>query len=120
MKAYPTDRIRNIALVGHSGSGKTDLTEAILYKTGVTNRIGRTEEGNTVSDFQAEEKKRKSSIGTTIIPIEWEDTKINFIDTPGYFDFQGEVFAALRAAEAALIVVDGVNGVEVGTEKVLK
>ncbi len=119
MKDYKTDKIRNLALVGHSGSGKTSLTEAMLYHTGVTTRIGKVEEGNTVSDFSKEEIKRQSSINTSIVPIEWKDTKVNLIDTPGYFDFQGEVFSALRASEAALIVIDAVNGVEVGTEKVL-
>ncbi|MDL2311168.1 elongation factor G, partial [Peptostreptococcaceae bacterium OttesenSCG-928-C18] len=120
MKAYTTDKIRNLALVGHSGSGKTTLTEAMLFKTGVTNRMGKTEEGNSVSDFSKEEIKRGISINTSIVPIEWDDMKVNFIDTPGYFDFQGEVFSALRASEAALIVIDATNGIQVGTEKVLK
>ena len=120
MKAYTTDKIRNLALVGHSGSGKTTLTEAMLYNTGVIGRMGKVEDGNTVSDFSKEETKRKISINTSIVPIEWKDTKVNLIDTPGYFDFQSEVFSALRASEAALIVIDATNGIQVGTEKVLK
>lgn len=92
MKAYTTDKIRNLALVGHSGSGKTTLTEAMLYNTGVIGRMGKVEDGNTVSDFSKEETKRKISINTSIVPIEWKDTKVNLIDTPGYFDFQSEVF----------------------------
>ena len=120
MKAYTTDKIRNLALVGHSGSGKTSLTEAMLFHTGVTKRIGKVEDGNTASDFSKEEIKRGNSISTSIIPIEWDDMKINIIDTPGYFDFKGEVFSSLRASEAALIVIDATNGIQVGTEKVLK
>ncbi|WP_100064940.1 elongation factor G [Miniphocaeibacter massiliensis] len=119
MKAYTTDKIRNLALVGHSGSGKTTITESMLFNTGVTNRMGKTEDGNTVSDFSKEEIKRGISINTSIVPIEWKDIKVNFIDTPGYFDFKGEVFSALRASEAALIVIDAANGIQVGTEKVL-
>ena len=120
MKKYVTDKIRNLALVGHSGSGKTSLTEAMLFQTGVTNRLGKIEDGNTVSDFSEEEIKRGSSIHTSIVPIEWDGMKVNLIDTPGYFDFQGEVFSSLRASEAALIIIDATNGIEVGTEKVLK
>lgn len=119
MKGYTTNKIRNLALVGHSGCGKTSLTEALLYKTGVTNRLGRVEDGNTVSDFDKEEMARGVSIGLSIIPVEWHDTKVNFIDTPGYFDFSGEVYSGLRASEAALVVVDATAGIEVGTEKVL-
>lgn len=119
MKTYQTDKIRNLALVGHSGCGKTTLTEALLFQTGVINRMGRVEDGNTVSDFDKEEINRGVSIGVSIIPIEYQDTKVNLIDTPGYFDFQGEVYSSLRAAEAALVVVDASAGIEVGTEKVL-
>lgn len=119
MKAYTTDKIRNLALAGHSGAGKTTLTEALLYKTGVLTRMGRVEDGNTVSDFDKEEMARGVSIGVSILPVEWQDVKVNFIDTPGYFDFSGEVYSALRAVEAALVVIDAVNGIEVGTEKVL-
>ena len=112
MKAYTTDKIRNLALAGHSGAGKTTLTEALLYKTGVLTRMGRVEDGNTVSDFDKEEIARGVSIGISILPVEWQDVKVNFIDTPGYFDFSGEVYSALRAAEAALVVIDAVNGIE--------
>lgn len=120
MKTYQTDKIRNVALIGHSGSGKTTLTEAVLFATGVTNRQGRVDDGNTVSDFDKEEINRKVSIGTTVIPVEWENTKINIIDTPGYFDFVGETYGALRASEGAILVVDASSGIEVGTEKAWK
>lgn len=117
MKNYSTSKIRNLALVGHSASGKTSLAEALLYKTGAVEKKGRVEEKNTVSDYEAQEKKRGISIQTSIIPIEYEDYKINFMDSPGFFDFEGEVLQALRASEAALFVIDGENGIEVGTEK---
>lgn len=120
MKTYNIDKIRNVALVGHSNCGKTTLTEALLYVTKVTNRMGKVEDGNTVSDFDKEEKDRQVSIGTSIIPIEYENTKINFLDTPGYFDFVGEVYGALRVASGAVVVVDASSGIEVGTEKVWK
>ncbi len=118
MKTYNIDKIRNVALVGHSNCGKTTLTEALLYVTKVTNRMGKVEDGNTVSDFDKEEKDRQVSIGTSIIPIEYENTKINFLDTPGYFDFVGEVYGGLRVASGAVVVVDASSGIEVGTEKV--
>ena len=117
MKNYTTSKIRNLALVGHSASGKTSLAEALLYKTGAIDKKGKVEEGSTVSDYEAQEKKRGISIQTSIIPVEFEDYKINFIDSPGFFDFEGEVLQALRASEAALFVIDGENGIEVGTEK---
>ncbi len=120
MKTYSIDKIRNVALIGHSNCGKTTLTEALLYITKVTNRMGKVEDGNTVSDFDKEEKDRQVSIGTSIIPIEYEDTKINFLDTPGYFDFVGEVYGALRVASGAVIVIDSSSGIEVGTEKAWK
>ncbi|MDD4781408.1 MAG: elongation factor G [Tissierellia bacterium] len=120
MKTYSIDKIRNVALLGHSSCGKTTLTESLLFKTKVTNRMGKVEDGNTVSDFDKEEKDRQVSIGTSIIPIEYENTKINFLDTPGYFDFVGEVHGALRVASGAVIVVDASSGIEVGTEKVWK
>ncbi len=118
MKEYSTESIRNVALVGHSGSGKTTLTEAFLNLTGVTTRQGKVEDGATVSDFEDEERRRKISISTSVIPIEFHDHKINFLDTPGFTDFQGEVRSALHVAEAAVIIVDAVAGVEVGTELV--
>lgn len=117
MKVYQTDQIRNVALIGHGSSGKTTLTEAVLFATGVTKRQGRVEDGNTVSDFDKEEMARKVSIGASVIPTEWKNIKYNFLDTPGYFDFAGEMYGALRASEAAIILVDASAGVEVGTEK---
>ena len=119
MKKYKTEQIRNIALTGHSGSGKTSLVEAFLYKSGGKERLGKVEEKNTTSDFNDQEIKRLSSINTSIIPVEYENKKINFIDTPGSFDYFSEVKIALRAAEATLITVDASAGIEVGTEKVL-
>ena len=116
MKEYATDRIRNVALVGHSGAGKTALAEAALFVSGVINRMGKTEDGNTVSDFDPEEVRRTISIGTGLIPVEWNGVKLNLLDTPGYADFVGEVISALHAVEAAVVVVDAQSGVEVGTE----
>src|SRR3970040_550955 len=118
MKEYGTEFIRNVALVGHSGSGKTSLAEAFLFNTGVINRLGKVEDGATVSDFEDEERRRKISISTSVIPIEYQNYKINFLDTPGFTDFVGEVKSALRVADAAIVVVDAVSGVEVGTELV--
>lgn len=120
MKGYTSDTIRNVALVGHGGCGKTTLLEAALLETGVINRLGKVEEGNTVSDYDKMEIEKGYSINTSVVPIEWKDSKINFIDTPGYFDFIGEVNAALRAAEAAVILVDAGAGVQVGTEQAWK
>ena len=117
MKIYSADAIRNVVILGHSGSGKTTITEAGLYLTGATKRFGKVDEGNTISDYDPEEIRRKVSINTSIIPVEWKNTKINFLDTPGYFDFVGEVKTAMSAADAALIVVSGKSGIEVGTEK---
>ena len=117
MKVYRTDEIRNVVLLGHGGSGKTSLAEAMAYVSGVTSRMGKIADGNTISDFDKEEQKREFSISTSLIPIEWEKAKINILDTPGYFDFVGEVEEAVSAADAAVIVVSGKAGVEVGTEK---
>ena len=117
MKVYRTDEIRNVVLLGHGGSGKTSLVEAMSYVSGATNRMGKVVDGNTISDFDKEEQKRKFSLSTTLVPIEWEKAKINILDTPGYFDFVGEVEEAVSAADAAVIVVSGKAGVEVGTEK---
>ncbi len=99
---YSTTNLRNIGIIGHSGSGKTSLVEAILYSTNTVDRLGNIEEGNTVSDYDTEEKKRKISISTTIQPCKWKDTKINLIDMPGYFDFVGEKIQGLKAADIAL------------------
>lgn len=120
MRTYNADKIRNVALLGHSSCGKTTITEALLLNTKVTNRMGKVEDGNTVSDFDKEEKERQVSIGTSVIPIEYKDTKINFLDTPGYFDFVGEVYGALRVADSAVLVIDASSGIEVGTEKAWK
>ena len=117
MNVYTTDKIRNVVLLGHGGAGKTSLVESMAYLAGITSRMGKVEDGNTISDFGKEEQKRKISISTSVIPIEWEGTKINILDTPGYFDFIGEVEEAISAADAAIIVVSGKSGVEAGTEK---
>ena len=117
MKVYRTDEIRNVVLLGHGGCGKSSLVEAMLYVSGATNRMGKIADGNTVSDFDKEEQKRGFSLSTTLVPIEWEKAKINILDTPGYFDFVGEVEEAVSVADAAIIVVSGKAGVQVGTEK---
>jgi elongation factor G len=118
MKEYPTESIRNVALVSHGGGGKTSLCEALLFMTGATTRMGKIEEGNTISDFEDEEIRRKISLSTSVVPIEFNDVKINLLDTPGYADFIGEVISALRVADGAAVVVDSVAGIEVGTELV--
>ena len=117
MKVYTTDRIRNVVVLGHGGSGKTSLVEALAYMGGITSRLGSVTEGNTISDFDKEEIKRKFSINTSVVPVIWGDVKLNILDTPGYFDFAGEAEEAASAADAAIIVVSGKNGVEVGTQK---
>lgn len=120
MRQYLAGRIRNIALTGHSGSGKTSLTEALLFKAGATDRLGKVADGNTVSDYDPEEIKRQVSVSTSIAPFAWGSTKINLIDTPGLFDFAGETVQGVRAAESLLICVSGKSGVDVGTEKAYK
>lgn len=117
MNIYTTDKIRNVVLLGHGGSGKTSLAEAFGYLSGITSRMGKVDDGNTLSDYSKEEQRRHFSISTSVIPIEWEGYKINIIDTPGYFDFVGEVEEAVSAAGAAIIVVNGKSGIEVGTQK---
>ena len=117
MKVYTSDKIRNVVVLGHGGSGKTALVEAMAYITGATNRLGRVEDKNTISDYDKEEQKRQFSINSTVVPIEWEDTKINLLDVPGYFDFVGEVEQAMSVADGAVIVVSAKSGVEVGTKR---
>lgn len=117
MDVFRTDRIRNVVLLGHGGAGKTTLTEAMAYLSGITNRLGKVVDGNTVSDYDKEEIKRKFSISTSLVPIVWGKNKINILDTPGFFDFVGEAEEAAAAADAAVIVVSGKSGVQVGTQK---
>lgn len=120
MKQYASDKIRNVTLLGHGGSGKTSLIEAVLFDKKLTNRLGSVDEGNTVSDYSKEEIQRKFSIGTSLLPVEWAGGKINFLDTPGYFDFVGETIGALSVSGGAVIVIDASSGIEVGTEKAWK
>lgn len=117
MDVYRTDRIRNVVLLGHGGAGKTTLTEAMAYLSGITNRLGKVTDGNTISDYNKEEIKRKFSISTSVVPIVWDKVKINILDTPGFFDFVGEAEEAVAAADAAVIVISGKSGVQVGTQK---
>lgn len=117
MKEYKVENVRNVGIIGHGGTGKTSLVEAILYNCKETDRIGKVEDGTTVCDYDPEEKKRKISISTAVAPCEWNGNRINFVDTPGYFDFVGEVIEGLRAVDTALINVCAVSGVQVGTEK---
>ena len=117
MNVFTTDKIRNVVLLGHGGCGKTSLAEAMAYLAGLTNRMGPVDDGNTISDYDKEETKRHFSIHTSLIPIPWGDVKINLLDTPGYFDFVGEVEEAVSAADAAIIVVSGKAGIETGTKR---
>lgn len=116
MKIYRAENIRNVALISHVGSGKTSLVDTALFDSGAVTRQGKVDEGNSVADYDPDEIKRRMSLSAKVLPVEWKDTKINFIDTPGYPDFVGEVKAALRVADAALVVVSAEKGVEVGTE----
>lgn len=118
MKVFRADQIRNVALIAHGGSGKTSLAEAALFNAGAISRIGRVDDGGSVSDYDADEIKRHMSISLTVLPLEWRQTKINLLDTPGYADFVGEVMSGLRVADAAVVVVSAEKGVEVGTELV--
>jgi elongation factor G len=118
MTIFKSDKLRNIALLGHGGSGKTSLAEAMLYNTGAVNRLGRVDDGTSVSDWDEEERRRQMSINTALIPCEWEGHKLNVIDAPGYMDFVGEVVSAVSVVESAVIVLDSTGGVEVGTEQV--
>jgi elongation factor G len=116
MKEYTTEFIRNVALVSHGGAGKTMLAEAFLHATGAITRLGKVEDGTTVSDFDDEEQRRKISIYSSVIPIEHRDHKINIIDAPGYTDFVGEMISAMSVADGVIILIDAVSGIEVGTE----
>src|SRR4030066_98581 len=116
MKEYTTESIRNIAFVSHSSAGKTMLAEALVHFTGATTRLGRIEDGTTVSDFEEEEIRRGISLSTSVLPVEYQGCKINLLDTPGYTDFVGEVISALRVADCAAVLIDSVAGAEVGTE----
>src|SRR4051794_2184599 len=118
MKVYDAQSLRNVALVGHSGSGKTQLASALLFDAGAVNRLGRVDEGSTVTDYDDEEIARKHTLSAALAYAEWNRHKINFIDTPGMANFLSDARAALRVADAALVVVDAVAGVEVSTEKV--
>ncbi|MEG0831990.1 MAG: GTP-binding protein, partial [Acidaminococcaceae bacterium] len=120
MKEYTGDRIRNVAIVGHGGAGTTSVTEALLYRSGAISRMCKVEDGATTTDYEPEEIKRKVSVNATLAPVEWRDSKINFIDTPGFADFVAEVKGAFRAVDSALIVVCATSGVQVGTEQCWK
>ena len=120
MKNYESKDIRNVAIVGHASKGKTTLTEAMLYVTGATERMGKVAEGNTVTDYDAEEKKRSLSTSSAVAPVEYKNTKINFLDTPGLFDFAQGAAEGLRGAETAVIVVSARSGLAVGAEKAFK
>ncbi|MEX0683876.1 MAG: elongation factor G [Dehalococcoidia bacterium] len=116
MKEYPADRIRNVALVGHSGTGKTSLSEAALFAAGAITRQGAVEDHSTTSDWDPDEHKHAFSLNLSILPLQWNDCKINIVDTPGYMDFMGELKCGMRAVETAIITIDAVSGVQVGTE----
>ena len=120
MKEYKSDRIKNVGIVAHGGAGKTSLTEAMLFNAGAVTRLGRVDDGSATTDFEAEEVKRKVSISAALAPCEWKEYKINIVDTPGYSDFVSEVKGALRAVDAAIVVLCAASGVEVETEKVWK
>ena len=116
MQVYRTEAIRNVALLSHSGAGTTSLSEALLLTAGAITRLGQIADGNTVSDYEPEEIERRSSMQMAVIPCEWQGKKLNFLDTPGYADFVGEVISAITAADSAVILVSAVDGVQVGTE----
>ena len=120
MKNYNFESLRNVGLIGHGATGKTSLAEALLYYTGTTDRLGKNEDGTTVMDYEAEEKKRGISLSTSVACVEFNNTKINIVDMPGYFDFEGEMIQGMKAVDIATIVVCAVSGVEVGTEKAWK
>ncbi|MDY4661701.1 GTP-binding protein, partial [Pseudoflavonifractor capillosus] len=118
--SYSAQNIRNICLLGHGGNGKTSLAESMLYLTGGTARLGKVPDGNTVCDYDPEETKRQISISLAVAPVEYDGCKINILDTPGYFDFSGEVIEAMQAADAAIIVCSAKGGMSVGAEKAWK
>ncbi len=118
MAVYDISKLRNVALLGHGNSGKTSLSEAMLFDTGTISRLGKVDEGNTTSDFDPEEQRRKISVNTSILPMDWEGHRVTILDTPGYTDFVGEVRSAVRVVEGAVVLLDAVAGVEVGTELV--
>ena len=120
MNIYTTDKIRNVVLLGHGGAGKTSLVEAMGYLAGLTSRMGKVSDKNTISDYGKEEQKRQFSISTSVVPLEWEGCKINILDTPGYFDFVGEAEEAASAADAAIIVVSGKAGIELPAGHVVR
>ncbi|MBM4438465.1 MAG: GTP-binding protein, partial [Actinobacteria bacterium] len=120
MERYAPAQIRNVALVAHSGAGKTSLAEALHFVTGKASRLGRVEDGNTISDFDPDEIQRRISINVAVVPCEWRRCKVNVLDTPGYADFVAEVIGGLHAADAALVVIDATAGIQVGTETVWK
>ena len=118
MDQFTGPKIRNVVLLSHSGAGKTSLAEAMLFASKGISRLGSVGDGNTVSDFDPEEQRRETSLQLAVIPCVWKGTKVNLLDTPGYADFIGETVSALRAADAAVVVVSAASGVEVGTELV--
>src|SRR6186997_187326 len=118
MKVYDAQSLRNVALVGHSGAGKTQLISTLLFDAGMVNRLGRVDDGTTVTDYDEEEISRKHTLSAALAYAEWNKTKINLIDTPGMANFLSDARAALRVVDAAIVVVDAVAGVEVSTEKV--
>ncbi|HEX5415057.1 MAG TPA: elongation factor G [Chloroflexota bacterium] len=120
MKGFPTERVRNVGLFAHGGHGKTTLAEAMLFDSGAINRLGRVDDGTTTSDFDPEETHRKISVQLSVLPMEWNSTKINVLDTPGYADFYGEVLGALRVVDGAVLLFEAVSGVEAGAERAWK
>ncbi len=120
MKQYNANNIKNIAIVGHGGSGKTTLAEALLYTTGATDRLGTIADGTTVCDFDPEETKRKASIGLSVAPFEYKDCKVNLLDAPGLFDFVGGMSEAIRAADSVIVTVSGKSGLTTGSKKAYK
>ena len=117
MKVYAPEAIRNVGLLSHMGNGKTSLAEAMLYASGAISRLGRVDDGTTTSDYDPDEQRRGMSANLTLLPLEWQDAKVNLVDTPGYADFVGEVSATLRVVDGAVLLVSAVDGLEVGTEQ---